>query len=46
MAMTFEIVNNIILDALKNITSHARNTQYIVLAQRVLWIASVLGLLQ
>jgi hypothetical protein len=44
MTITFESDKDIIVYALEKIISHARDTQYIFLAQSVWWISSILGL--
>jgi hypothetical protein len=44
MTITFENNNDLIVYALEKIISHARYNQYIVLAQSVWWISSVISL--
>lgn len=44
MTFTLENDNNVIVHALEKIISYARNTQYILLAQSVWWISSIIGL--
>jgi len=44
MTITFENDNDIIVYALEKVISYARDNQYTFLAQRVWWIASVIGL--
>jgi hypothetical protein len=44
MTITFENENDVIVYALEKIITYAKHNQYIFLAQRVWWIASVLGL--
>ena len=44
MAITFKNDNDIIVYALEKVISYARDNQYTFLAQRVWWIASIIGL--
>jgi hypothetical protein len=44
MTITFENDNDIIVYALEKNISHARNNQYMFLAQSVWWISSIIGL--
>jgi len=46
MTITFENDNNVIVYALVKIISYARENQYIILAQSIWWISSVIGLQQ
>jgi len=46
MTITFENYNDVIVNALEKIISHARWTQQIFVAQGVWWLASILGLQQ
>ena len=46
MAITFENDNDVIVYALEKIISYARNNQYILVAQCVWWLASIIGLQQ
>jgi hypothetical protein len=44
MTITFEYEQDVIVYALEKVISHARENQYIFLAQSVWWISSILGL--
>jgi hypothetical protein len=46
MSITFETDNDVIIYALDQVISDARNTQYICLPQSVRWICSIIGLQQ
>jgi len=46
MPITFETDNNAIVYALERIISYARKNQYIILAQSIWWISSIIGLQQ
>jgi hypothetical protein len=46
MTLTFESDKDVIVYALKQIISYARNNQYLFLAQSVWWISSIIGLQQ
>jgi hypothetical protein len=46
MTIIFESDKDVIVYALEKIISHARNNQYIFLAQSVWWISSIIGLQQ
>jgi len=44
MPITFNINNDVIVYALENIISYARDNQYIFLAQSIWWISSIIRL--
>ena len=44
MTITFEHDNNVIWFALKKITSHAKDNQYMFMAQYIWWLVSIIGL--
>jgi len=46
MTLTFENDNNLIVYALEKIISYARQHQYIIVAQSVWWLASIIGITQ
>jgi hypothetical protein len=46
MTISFKTENNVIIFTLEKIIAFARDTQYICVAQSILWIALIIGLQQ